>query len=45
MVEAFVGARWRDLYRHAITHRYRMLSFGDSSLLTCTTSARVRRTV
>lgn len=45
MVEAFVGARWRDLYRHAIAHGYRMLSFGDSSLLTCTTSARARRTI
>jgi S-adenosylmethionine:tRNA ribosyltransferase-isomerase len=43
MVEAFVGRRWRDIYAHAIAAGYRMLSFGDASLLTCTTSARSRR--
>lgn len=45
MIESFVGTRWRDLYRHAIAERYRMLSFGDSSLLTCTTSVRSRRAI
>ncbi len=43
MVEAFVGRRWRDIYAHAIAADYRMLSFGDASLLTCTTSSRSRR--
>jgi S-adenosylmethionine:tRNA ribosyltransferase-isomerase len=33
MIEAFVGARWRDLYTAAIAERYRMLSFGDAMLL------------
>jgi S-adenosylmethionine:tRNA ribosyltransferase-isomerase len=33
MIEAFVGERWRRLYRHAVEHRYRFLSFGDAMLL------------
>jgi S-adenosylmethionine:tRNA ribosyltransferase-isomerase len=33
MIEAFVGARWRDLYAAAIAERYRFLSFGDAMLL------------
>lgn len=33
MIDAFVGERWRDLYRHAVDVRYRMLSFGDAMLL------------
>ncbi|MDZ7677195.1 MAG: tRNA preQ1(34) S-adenosylmethionine ribosyltransferase-isomerase QueA [Acidimicrobiales bacterium] len=33
MVDAFVGPRWRDLYRHALDHGYRFLSFGDAMFL------------
>lgn len=33
MIRSFVGDRWRDIYRHAIENNYRMLSFGDASLL------------
>lgn len=33
MIRSFVGERWRDIYRHAIDNDYRMLSFGDTSLL------------
>lgn len=33
MIDAFVGDRWRELYRHALEHRYRFLSFGDAMLL------------
>ena len=33
MVEAFVGPRWRDLYRLALGDGYRFLSFGDAMLL------------
>ena len=33
MIEAFGGARWRDLYRLALAEGYRFLSFGDAMLL------------
>ena len=33
MIDSFVGARWRDLYRTAIDEGYRFLSFGDAMLL------------
>lgn len=33
LVSAFVGERWRDIYRYALDHDYRFLSYGDSSLL------------
>jgi S-adenosylmethionine:tRNA ribosyltransferase-isomerase len=33
LVSAFVGDKWRDIYEHALTHGYRFLSYGDSSLL------------
>jgi S-adenosylmethionine:tRNA ribosyltransferase-isomerase len=33
MIDAFVGARWRDLYRVALDESYRFLSFGDAMLL------------
>jgi S-adenosylmethionine:tRNA ribosyltransferase-isomerase len=33
MIDAFVGPRWRELYRTAIGREYRMLSFGDAMLL------------
>jgi S-adenosylmethionine:tRNA ribosyltransferase-isomerase len=33
LVDAFVGARWRDLYGDALAAGYRFLSFGDAMLL------------
>ena len=33
LVDAFVGDRWRDLYRTALDEGYRFLSFGDAMLL------------
>lgn len=33
MIQAFVGPRWRDLYRIALERGYRFLSFGDAMLL------------
>jgi S-adenosylmethionine:tRNA ribosyltransferase-isomerase len=30
LVDAFVGARWRDLYATALDEGYRFLSFGDA---------------
>lgn len=34
LIDAFVGPRWRDLYRTALDDDYRFLSFGDAMLLT-----------
>src|SRR5918997_2185542 len=34
LVDAFVGARWRDLYAAALDEGYRFLSFGDAMWLT-----------
>jgi S-adenosylmethionine:tRNA ribosyltransferase-isomerase len=33
MIDAFVGDRWRDLYRIGLDENYRFLSFGDAMLL------------
>jgi S-adenosylmethionine:tRNA ribosyltransferase-isomerase len=33
LVAAFVGDDWRRIYKEALTHDYRFLSYGDSSLL------------
>jgi S-adenosylmethionine:tRNA ribosyltransferase-isomerase len=33
LVAAFIGSRWRDVYREALSNDYRFLSYGDSSLL------------
>ena len=34
LVSAFVGGeRWKDIYRYALDHDFRFLSYGDSSLL------------
>jgi S-adenosylmethionine:tRNA ribosyltransferase-isomerase len=38
LIDAFVGPRWRDLYRHALDVGYRFLSFGDAMLLERTSS-------
>jgi S-adenosylmethionine:tRNA ribosyltransferase-isomerase len=32
LVEAFMGPRWREVYRTALERRYRFLSFGDAML-------------
>jgi S-adenosylmethionine:tRNA ribosyltransferase-isomerase len=34
LIDAFVGPRWRELYRAALADGYRFLSFGDAMLLT-----------
>lgn len=33
LIAAFIGESWRDLYRFAMDHGFRFLSYGDSSLL------------
>lgn len=33
LVSAFTGPGWKDLYDYALTHDFRFLSYGDSSLL------------
>jgi S-adenosylmethionine:tRNA ribosyltransferase-isomerase len=33
LVSAIVGDKWAQIYEHALTHDYRFLSYGDSSLL------------
>ena len=33
LVSALVGENWKKIYAHALTHGYRFLSYGDSSLL------------
>ena len=33
LVSAFVGGDWRSIYDFALSHDFRFLSYGDSSLL------------
>lgn len=33
LVGAFIGDQWRNIYREALDHGYRFLSYGDASLL------------
>lgn len=33
LVSAFVDGNWEEIYNHALSHNYRFLSYGDSSLL------------
>ena len=33
LVSAFIGEDWREVYRYALAHDFRFLSYGDSSLL------------
>ena len=33
LVSAFVGGDWRTIYDYALSHGFRFLSYGDSSLL------------
>jgi len=41
LVEAFMGPRWKDIYREALASDYRFLSFGDAML--CHREDRSRR--
>lgn len=34
LVSAFVGGNWRTIYDYALSHDFRFLSYGDSSILT-----------
>ena len=34
LIDAFIGPRWRELYRTALDEGFRFLSFGDAMLLT-----------
>ena len=34
LVSAFVGGDWRTIYDYALSHNFRFLSYGDSSILT-----------
>ncbi len=40
LVSAYVGEAWHEIYRYALTHDFRFLSYGDSSLLDCAESIR-----
>jgi S-adenosylmethionine:tRNA ribosyltransferase-isomerase len=33
LVSAFIGKKWKDVYNYALSHDFRFLSYGDSSLL------------
>ena len=33
MIDAFIGNRWKDIYREALEKDYRFLSFGDAMFL------------
>ncbi len=33
LIAAWIGEDWKQVYRHALNHGYRFLSYGDSSLL------------
>jgi S-adenosylmethionine:tRNA ribosyltransferase-isomerase len=33
LISAFVGEAWRSIYDYALSHNFRFLSYGDSSLL------------
>lgn len=33
LIAAFIGDRWKEVYRYALAHNFRFLSYGDSSLL------------
>ena len=33
LVAAWIGSDWRKVYHYALDHRFRVLSYGDSSLL------------
>ena len=33
LIAAFIGGKWRDVYRYALDNEFRFLSYGDSSIL------------
>lgn len=33
LISAFVGGDWKTIYNFALSHGFRFLSYGDSSLL------------
>ena len=33
LVSAWTGSKWKEIYDFALTHDFRFLSYGDSSLL------------
>jgi S-adenosylmethionine:tRNA ribosyltransferase-isomerase len=33
LISAWTGERWKDIYKYAMAHNFRFLSYGDSSLL------------
>ena len=33
LVSAFIGGQWKPVYDYALSHDFRFLSYGDSSLL------------
>ena len=33
LISAFVGGNWKEIYDYALSHDFRFLSYGDSSLL------------
>lgn len=33
LISAFIGPKWKEIYEQALSHGYRFLSYGDSSLL------------
>jgi S-adenosylmethionine:tRNA ribosyltransferase-isomerase len=33
LISSFVDGEWKEIYREALSHDYRFLSYGDSSLL------------
>jgi S-adenosylmethionine:tRNA ribosyltransferase-isomerase len=33
LVSAFVGGDWKTIYNYALSHDFRFLSYGDSSIL------------
>jgi S-adenosylmethionine:tRNA ribosyltransferase-isomerase len=32
LISAFIGDEWKTIYKHALDHDYRFLSYGDSNL-------------
>lgn len=38
LVSAFTQGHWREIYEHALSHDYRFLSYGDSSLIKMNTN-------
>ncbi|MDR2868057.1 MAG: S-adenosylmethionine:tRNA ribosyltransferase-isomerase, partial [Bacteroidales bacterium] len=32
LIASFLGEEWKRIYKHALTHDYRFLSYGDSNL-------------